>query len=245
MTSAAGVAHRLYSPIMRDNVTLIRFVGAGLSLLLAVVCSVALVMADRGPIQQTGLTPAQTASAEREVPELVKLLELQPGMTIADVGAGFGAWTSTFAKVLGPAGRVFANDIGAPQLEALREAASRAGVSNITVIEGAVGSTNLPPTCCDAILVRDAYHHFTQPDDLVKSLAASLKPGGRLAIIDFPPRENSQVPAGVPANRGGHGVPSAVVEQEVGALLAHERTIREWSPESQPASLYLVLFRKR
>jgi precorrin-6B methylase 2 len=203
------------------------------------------VAAESGFVQQTGLTPAQTASAEREIPELMTLLELRPGMTIADVGAGFGAWTTAFATALGPNGRVFATDLGATQLEALRASAARPGVSTITVIEGAVGSTNLPPACCDAILIRDAYHHFTQPDDLVKSIAVSLKPGGRLAVIDFPPRENSQVPAGVPANRGGHGVPPTVVEQEVGSLLTHVRTIPSWSPESQPASLYLVLFRKR
>ena len=230
---------------MGDRLTLKRFHAGGFSLALAAVFSAALLVAERGSLQQTGLTPAQTSSAEREVPELMTLLELQPGMTIADVGAGFGAWTTAFSKVLGPSGRVFATDIGAPQLEALRESAARAGVSNITVIEGAPGATNLPPACCDAIVVRDAYHHFTQPDDLVKSLAAALKPGGRLVVIDFPPRENTPVPAGVPANRGGHGVPPVVVEQEVGSLLAHVRTIRDWSPESQPAALYLVLFRKR
>jgi len=75
-------------------------------------------------------------------------------------------------------------------------------------------------------------------------LAASLKPGGRLAVIDFPPRPNSEVPAGVPANRVGHGVPPDVVQREVAAALTHVRTIQEWSPNSQPASLFLLLFRK-
>jgi hypothetical protein len=79
---------------------------------------------------------------------------------------------------------------------------------------------------------------------MVRSLAAALKPGGRLAIIDFPPRQNSDVPAGVPANRGGHGVPPEVVQREVGATLTHVRTIDKWAPDGQPAALYLVLFRK-
>jgi SAM-dependent methyltransferase len=112
------------------------------------------------------------------------------------------------------------------------------------VIEGATDSTNLPPLCCDAILIRDAYHHLTSPEAIIKSFAASLKPGGRLAVIDFPPRANSEVPAGVPANRGGHGVPIEVVVKEVGAVLTHVRTIAGFSPDSQPASLFLVLFRK-
>jgi SAM-dependent methyltransferase len=120
----------------------------------------------------------------------------------------------------------------------------RENLPNVTVIEGGSDTTNLPPLCCDAILIRDAYHHLTNPEGIIKSFAASLKPGGRLAVIDFPPRANSEVPAGVPASRGGHGVPPEVVVKEVGAVLTHVRTITSFSPDSQPASLFLVLFRK-
>jgi len=194
--------------------------------------------------QQTGLTDAQRKAADVEVPQLVTLLDLKPGMAIADIGAGFGAWTMAFSAWAGPAGRVYATDVGAPQLAALRDAVRREGLTNVTVIEGAAGTSNLPALCCDAILVRDAYHHFTQPEDIVRSLAAALKPGGRLAVIDFPPRQNSEVPSGVPVNRGGHGVPPEVVQREVGAAMTHVRTIANWAAQSQPASLYLVLFRK-
>jgi precorrin-6B methylase 2 len=192
--------------------------------------------------QQTQLTDGQLKAAAMEVPELVTLFELKPGMTVADVGAGFGAWTMEFAKVVGPSGRVYASDIGAAQLAALREAAKKH--SNVTVVEGAATSTNLPAGCCDAILIRDAYHHLTEPEPVVKSLASALKPGGRLAVIDFPPRENSQVPTGVPTNRRGHGVPPDVVEREVGAVLTHVRTNPTWASNSQPSDLFLVLFRK-
>jgi cyclopropane fatty-acyl-phospholipid synthase-like methyltransferase len=194
--------------------------------------------------QQTALTEAQIKSADIEVPRLVELLELKPGMTVADVGAGFGAWTMRLARELGPTGRVYASDVGAAQIAALRDVTQRERLNNVTVVEGAVSATNLPALCCDAILIRDAYHHFTEPDALIKSLAASLKPGGRLAVIDFPPRPNSEVPAGVRANRGGHGVPPEVVQREVGAALTHVRTLPAWSPTSQPDSLFLLLFRK-
>ena len=204
----------------------------------------ALLLAAPGASQQTGLTEAQIKSAELEVPELVRLFELKAGMTIADVGAGFGAWTVEFAKVVGPSGRVYATDVGAPQLAALRAAAQRDALANVIVIEAATNASNLPALCCDAILIRDAYHHLTQPDAVVRSLAAALKPGGRLAVIDFPPRPNSDVPTGVSTDRLGHGVPPGVVEREVGAVLSHVRTISSWSANSQPGSLYLVLFRK-
>ena len=194
--------------------------------------------------QQTGLTDAQQKSAEAEVPRLMQILELKPGMTIADVGAGFGAWTTRFSRALGPKGRVFAIDIGAQQLAFLRDWVKKESLTNVTAIEGAAGSTNLPALCCDAILIRDAYHHLTQPDDIVRSFAAALKPGGRLAVVDFPPRPDSEIPAGVPANRRGHGVPPEIVQKEAGAVLTYVRTIPGWAPDSQPASLFLVLFRK-
>lgn len=194
--------------------------------------------------QQTGLTDGQIKAAELEVPELAKLLALEPGMTVADVGAGFGAWTVRLAKVVGPSGRVYATDIGAAQLETLGDYAKREGLMNVTILEGAARTTNLPALCCHAILIRDAYHHLTQPEDIVRSLAAALKPNGRLVVIDFPPRPNSDVPPGVPENRRGHGVPPEVVEREVGMMLTHVQTIPTWAPNSQPASLYLVLFQK-
>ena len=143
--------------------------------------------------QQTGLTEGQIKAAELEVPELVKLFELGPGMTVADVGAGFGAWTVRFSRVVGPSGRVYSTDIGAAQLAALRDAAQREGLTNVTVVEGAADTTNLPALCCDAILVRDAYHHLTQPDAIVKS-------SRRCAEAGRPPRGH-RLPA-APEQRG-------------------------------------------
>lgn len=201
--------------------------------------------AQQQPGPDGGATEAQLKAAEIEVPQLVTLLELKPGMTVADVGAGFGAWTIAFSRVVGPTGRVYASDIGAQQLAALRQAVARERLTNVTVVEGAERSTNLPPGCCDAILIRDAYHHLTQPGDITRSFAAALKPGGRLAVIDFPTRPNTEVPAGVPANRGGHGVPPEIVVAEVTAAgLTHVRTNPQWSTASQPTQLFFVLFRK-
>ena len=194
---------------------------------------------------QQGLTEAMIKTAAIEVPRLVDLLELKPGMTIGDVGAGFGAWTTAFSKWTGASGRVYSTDIGEKQLAFLRETTKREGLTNVTVLAGAERSTNLPANCCDAILIRDAYHHLTQPNDMLRSVAASLKPGGRLAIIDFPPRPKSELPAGVPSNRNGHGVPPDVVIQEVkGAGLTMLSQNRQWSAQSQPNDLFLVIFRK-
>ena len=147
---------------------------------IAAALAVVLLVGANTAAQQTALTDAQITSAGAEVPQLMELLELKPGMTVGDVGAGFGAWTMRFARELGPTGRVYATDIGAAQLAALRDVTQRERLNNVTVIEGAVNATNLPALCCDAILIRDAYHHLTQPQAFIRSLAASLKPGGRL-----------------------------------------------------------------
>ena len=88
-------------------------------------------------------------------------------------------------------------------------------------------------------------HEVAQPNDVLRSVAASLKRGGRLAVIDFPPRPNSELRAGVPANRNGHGVPPDVVIQEAkGAGLTMVSQNRHWSAQSQPNDLFLVIFRK-
>jgi ubiquinone/menaquinone biosynthesis C-methylase UbiE len=181
--------------------------------------------------------------AEADVPRLVEELELKPGMVVADVGAGGGAMTIVLGKWIGPSGRVFATDISERTLATIRDYVKREALTNVTVLEGAAGSTNLPDACCDAIFMRDVYHHITEPEAFSQSLVAALKPGGRLAVIDFLPRPGSQQFPGVNPNRGGHGVPPAIVVSEVSAAgLAHVQTVDHW-PEDK-SSLFLVLFRK-
>lgn len=192
--------------------------------------------------QDAGQITQERRQAEAEVPRLVETLDLKPGMVVADVGSGGGAMTVVLGKWIG-SGHVFATDITEHALRETREYAKREGLSNVTVLEGAEAATNLPPACCDAIFMRDVYHHITQPEAFNKSLAASLKPGGRLAVIDFRARPGSQVFAGVNPNRGGHGVPPAIVVSEVAAAgFTHVKTIEQWPDEK--ARLFLVLFRK-
>jgi precorrin-6B methylase 2 len=189
---------------------------------------------------------AALKQAEREVPSLVGVLELKPGMTVADVGAGFGAWAVTLARWIGPSGRVYATEIGAEQLTAIREAVARERLDNVVVLEGAAGSANLPDGCCDAVFLRDVYHHLTQPEAFDRSIVSALKHGGRLAIIDFEPEPGSKTPAGVLANRGGHGIlPSLIVSELSAAGLSHAQTLKIWPPDSAGVRPYfLVLFRK-
>ena len=181
--------------------------------------------------------------AEKDVPQLADVLQLKPGMTVADVGAGGGAFTVVLGKWIGD-GKVFATDIGERQLREIRAYAEKEGLKNVTVLEGAAASTNLPAACCDALFMRDVYHHVTAVEAFNKSLYESLKPGGRLAIIDFPPMPGSKVFPGVPANRGGHGITPNLVEEELKAAgFTHVSTTENW-PRDEKTVLFLVLFTK-
>jgi predicted methyltransferase len=181
--------------------------------------------------------------AENHVPKLVEVLQLKPGMTVADVGAGGGAFTVVLGTWIGD-GKVYATDIGQRQLRDIRAYVEKEGLKNVTVLEGAAASTNLPDSCCDAIFMRDVYHHVTEVDAFNKSLYASVKPGGRLAIIDFPPMPGSKVFPGVPANRGGHGIRPNLIEEELEAAgFTHVSTTENW-PRDEKTTLFLVLFKK-
>lgn len=193
---------------------------------------------------EPGQVKQERARAELEIPFLVDVLRLKPGMTVADVGAGFGAHTVVLAKWIGD-GKVFATDVGERQLTVIRDYVAKEALKNVAVIEGGVASTNLPPACCDAIFMRDVYHHITAVDGFTKSLFASVKPGGRLAILDFVPSKGSKLPAGVPENRGGHGIPTKVVEDELKAAgFRHLQTVDRWPQGNAKDDLFLVLVMK-
>ena len=183
--------------------------------------------------------------AELEAPQLAKVLGLQPGMTVADIGTGGGAMAMVLARLVG-SGRVYATDITQRSLTLTREYAKKEGLTNVTVIEGAAASTNLPPECCEALFLRNVYHHVSDPAAFNKSLYATAKPGARVAIIDAPPGNKSNLPAGVPANRGGHGVPAnLVVDEMTAAGFVHVRTIQGWPPGDTYPTVFLALFEKK
>lgn len=187
----------------------------------------------------------ERAEAEYDAPHLTEVLGVKPGMTVADIGTGFGAMTIVLGKWIG-SGHVYATDITEHALRVTRDYVKQEGLTNVTVLEGGADRTNLPAGCCDALFLRHVYHHVTEIAAFNKSLLASLKPGGRLAIIDFVPRKGSAVPKGVPANREGHGIPVAVlIEEMTAAGFTHVRTIDDWPPGKKEATVpYLTLFTK-
>ena len=178
-----------------------------------------------------------------EMPRIREALKLQPGMAIADVGAGKGQLSAALAGEVGGDGRIFATDVDADRVQALREKFSREKLANVSVVHGTASNTRLPRACCDAIVVRRAYHHLTQPMEMNASLREALRPGGVLAVIDMAPVW-PWPPEGVPKNRGGHGVASTLVVEELTrsgfALVA---VLGDW-PSPPLHKSYCALFRR-
>lgn len=152
-----------------------------------------------------------TSDAKR----LVVALELQAGQTVADIGAGRGQLAVALAREVGPSGRVYATELADDRLRDIREAVESADLDNVSVVEAHATRTNLPDRCCDALVLRRVYHHFDDPDLMNASLLQSLKPGGRLAVLDFvPDGEESDDPA--ERDTGSHhGITSATVVREL------------------------------
>ena len=178
-----------------------------------------------------------------EVARLVPLLALEPGATAAEVGAGEGQMAVVLAARLGAAGRLYVTEIDPARRRVIDAAVGKAGLHNVTILEAGERQTHLPAACCDAVYMRRVYHHFTNPAALDASLFEAVRPGGRLAIIDFVPVHWLfwlRRPEGVPEDRGGHGIPPAVVLREVAAAgFLLESRIDDWSSRE-----YCLVFRK-
>jgi ubiquinone/menaquinone biosynthesis C-methylase UbiE len=177
-----------------------------------------------------------------EVERLAAWLEVQPGTRVADVGAGDGTFAAALARRVGPSGHVYATELADERLTDIRQTAAEARLSNVTVIEGAVSSTNLPEACCDALFSRFVYHHLTDPAAINADILRALRPGGRLVIIDFEPGGiMNWIGRPETADRhSGHGTPKETVMREVTA--AGFQLLR--GPESWRGRTYAVLFRR-
>ena len=191
------------------------------------------------------LSAAIASGIEYETDHLAQILELKPGSTVADVGAGSGELSIAIVKYVGPRGIVYSTEIDPKLLDRIRGRAQTAEVRNLIPILGTDHDTELPNNCCDAIFLREVYHHLTDPLGIDRSLYRAMRPGARLAIIDFDPsqRPGQPVPPGVPANRGGDGVPERIVVEELTQTGFELVSTMEW-PISAVVKHYCILFAK-
>ena len=123
--------------------------------------------------------------AEEQPEAMLDALKIQPGSTVADIGAGAGYTSLRLARRVGPNGTVLATDIQPQMLAMLRENARTAGVKNIKPIRATQTDVGLPDAGVDLAIMVDVYHEASNPDALLMGLKQALKPGGRLVLVEY------------------------------------------------------------
>jgi SAM-dependent methyltransferase len=158
------------------------------------------------PIVSPGRADEKHRDSLNEAGEIARLLELKPGMTVGDIGAGRGYHTVRLSPLLGPTGSVIAEDV---TRDYLIELARRIEVLRLTNVKLALGEPHdprLPASSLDAAILAHMYHEITQPYAFLYNLAPSLKQGARVGIVDLE-RPTSE-----------HGTPIALLRCEVTAV---------------------------
>lgn len=187
---------------MNNRVAAMRWARASVLVLLLLPCAVGVF--------------AQSQNDDADASRLIEVMSLTTGSVVADIGAGEGALALRVAAAVGASGKVYTTEVSRSALDTLRDNVRRDGLTQVAVIEGARNETNLPERCCDAIFMRHVYHHFADTAAMNRSLLASLRPGARLAVVDFAPRSGASA---APGSRDGsssrHGVLAATVIEEL------------------------------
>jgi ubiquinone/menaquinone biosynthesis C-methylase UbiE len=158
----------------------------------------------------------QRSGSTIETDRIFDALGLRDGLTVCEIGAGDGELSIAAARLVGRNGRVYTSELGEERLNALRRRVTESELPQITVVEGEANRTKFPEAACDGVFMRNVYHHFADPAEMNASIAASLKPGGKLAVVDFAPRGSGE--ADTPADRdndGQHGVTAEALRREL------------------------------
>ena len=116
---------------------------------------------------------------------VMEALNIQPGMDIADIGAGTGLYTRAFSSETGPEGKVYAVDIAENFIEGIMQQTKAANVENVIGIVNTSKDTLLEPESIDMAFICDTYHHFEYPVSMLRSIHQALRPEGSMVIIDF------------------------------------------------------------
>jgi ubiquinone/menaquinone biosynthesis C-methylase UbiE len=115
----------------------------------------------------------------------LRLLEVQRGSVVADIGAGSGYYSTRLARLVGPEGLVYASDIQQAMLDIIRGRIERERIPNITLVLGTPTDPRLPRAVVDLAIMVDVYHEFSAPQIMLRRIRESLKPGGRLVLLEY------------------------------------------------------------
>lgn len=122
---------------------------------------------------------------EEQPSRLLEALQLKPGNVVADVGAGSGYLSWRMARQVTPGGRVFATDIQPEMIAILRTNMAAHSVTNVIPVVGTTRDPRLPTNAVDLAIMVDVYHEFDHPYEMMRSIVASLRPGGRVVFVEY------------------------------------------------------------
>ena len=184
------------------------------------------------PAQDLGLLESPDRDAWQKPDQIMDALAVADGGRVADIGAGAGWFTIQLARRVGPNGIVYAQDVQRQMLEAIRRRVAREGLTNVQTRLGHGSVPNLPGGELDAVLVVDVYTEVEDRVTFLRNLAAALKPGGRIGVVNYKP------------GRGGPG-PDPADRIEITAVEADARLagLRVVSRATLPYQYLLVLGR--
>jgi ubiquinone/menaquinone biosynthesis C-methylase UbiE len=123
--------------------------------------------------------------AEEHPDEALDALKIPTGAAVADVGAGVGYFTWRLAERVGPSGVVYGEDIQPEMLDQLRKNMQGRHLDNVHAVLGTIVDAKLPKGSLDLVLLVDVYHEFSEPEKMLDSIRDSLKPGGRLVLLEY------------------------------------------------------------
>ncbi|HKE23991.1 MAG TPA: class I SAM-dependent methyltransferase [Bryobacteraceae bacterium] len=122
---------------------------------------------------------------EEEPDKALAAIGIAKGAIVADIGAGSGYMTWRMAEIVGPAGKVYANDIQQKMLDLLKKNVEQRKLTNVETVLGTVDDPRLPAGVIDLVLLVDVYHEFSEPQKMLRRIRESLKPDGRLVLLEY------------------------------------------------------------
>ena len=146
---------------------------------------------------------------EEEPDKAIAALDIAPGSTVADIGAGVGYFSWRLAKAVGPTGKVYANEIQSGMIEKLKKNMAERSIANVEPVLGKLDDPMLPKGAIDLALLVDVYHEFSEPQKMLDRIRESLRPDGRLVLLEYR-KEDEKLPI-----RVEHKMTVAEVKAEV------------------------------
>jgi FkbM family methyltransferase len=157
---------------------------------------------------------------EEKPAQLIESLGLEPGLEVADIGAGTGYFTWRLAEAVGREGLVYAVDIQPEMLEKLDRNMKARRLENYEPIRGTATDPKLPENSLDLALMVDVYHEFSHPSEMLRAISKALKPGGRLVFVEYRAEDPS-----VPIKRLHKMSKKQVIKEAEASRFEYVRTI--------------------